>query len=313
MAVGAHNAFVNVSTTIVENVVNGVKKGVNNIGNFITGTIETLNSTFDRALDYVEIKFKDAFFGNDNVKVLEGSAIIQLDLDLNSLLEAQTYLLGSYDLSRFFIVPGSDGTKVVYSKYAQLQASELADILIGTDVDEVVAALSGNDHILALGGADQINGGPGNDTLDGGTGIDTAVFQGNHTAYRLAKLNDGTLRISGPDGVDTLSRIERFQFDDGTFAVPATQFDWLTFGIAQFGNDQGWTSFDAKTRAKSRDVNGDGLADIVGFGSAGVYVALATGGGHFAAPVLELAGLGNSAVAGGWSSYNQYPRAARPT
>ena len=86
LAVGAHNAFVNVSTTIVENVVNGVKKGVNNIGNFITGTIETLNSTFDRALDYVEIKFKDAFFGNDNVKVLEGSAIIQLDLDLNSLL-----------------------------------------------------------------------------------------------------------------------------------------------------------------------------------------------------------------------------------
>ena len=126
--------------------------------------------------------------------MLEGSAIIQLDLDLNSLLEAQTHLLGSYDLSRFFIVPGSDGTKVVYSKYAQLQASELADILIGTDVDEVVAAFSGNDHILALGGADQINGGPGNDTLDGGTGIDTAVFQGNHTAYRLAKLNDGTLQ-----------------------------------------------------------------------------------------------------------------------
>ena len=304
LAVGAHNAFVNVSTTIVENVVNGVKKGVNNIGNFITGTIETLNSTFDRALDYVEIKFKDAFFGNDNVKVLEGSAIIQLDLDLNSLLEAQTHLLGSYDLSRFFIVPGSDGTKVVYSKYAQLQASELADILIGTDVDEVVAAFSGNDHILALGGADQINGGPGNDTLDGGTGIDTAVFQGNHTAYRLAKLNDGTLRISGPDGVDTLSRIERFQFDDGTFAVPATQFDWLTFGIAQFGNDQGWTSFSQNPRQVA-DVNGDGMDDIVGFGSGGTYVALATGGGNFGPLTYRLGQFGNDQ---GWSSFNQNPR-----
>jgi FG-GAP-like repeat len=29
------------------------------------------------------------------------------------------------------------------------------------------------------------------------------------------------------------------------------------------------------------DVNGDGLADIVGFGGAGVTVALATGGGNF--------------------------------
>ena len=32
------------------------------------------------------------------------------------------------------------------------------------------------------------------------------------------------------------------------------------------------------------DVNGDGKADIVGFGNAGVYVSLATGDGHFAAP-----------------------------
>ena len=36
------------------------------------------------------------------------------------------------------------------------------------------------------------------------------------------------------------------------------------------------------------DVNGDGMADIVGFGQGGVYVSLATGGGNFAAPTFEL-------------------------
>ena len=54
------------------------------------------------------------------------------------------------------------------------------------------------------------------------------------------------------------------------------------------------------------DVNGDGKADIVGFGNAGVYVSLATGGGHFAAPTFELAAFGPAA--GGWSSQDLYPR-----
>jgi FG-GAP-like repeat len=52
-------------------------------------------------------------------------------------------------------------------------------------------------------------------------------------------------------------------------------------------------------------VNGDGMADIVGFGNAGVYVSLATGGGSFAAPVFTLSSFG---TAGGWTSENLYPR-----
>jgi virginiamycin B lyase len=48
------------------------------------------------------------------------------------------------------------------------------------------------------------------------------------------------------------------------------------------------------------------MADIVGFGQFGVYVALATGGGHFASPALLLPAFG--ANAGGWNSDNTYPR-----
>ncbi len=67
----------------------------------------------------------------------------------------------------------------------------------------------------------------------------------------------------------------------------------------------GWSSQNTYPRQLA-DVNGDGMADIVGFGQRGVSVSLATGDGHFAAPTFELAKFGPSA--GGWSSQNTYPR-----
>src|SRR5262245_57297709 len=72
-----------------------------------------------------------------------------------------------------------------------------------------------------------------------------------------------------------------------------------TFELAAFGTMAGgWSS----------DVTGDGMADIVGFSSAGVYVSRATGNGHFGAPTFELAAFGAGAGAGGWTSDDLYPR-----
>jgi hypothetical protein len=85
----------------------------------------------------------------------------------------------------------------------------------------------------------------------------------------------------------------------GHFAMP-------TFELAAFGVNAGdWTSDDLYPR-KLADVNADGRADIVGFGNAGVWVSLATAGGHFAAPTFELAAFGVNA--GGWTSEDLYPR-----
>ena len=55
-------------------------------------------------------------------------------------------------------------------------------------------------------------------------------------------------------------------------------------------------------------MNGDGMADLVGFGDAGVYVALATGGGNFADPLLVFGNLGRGGQAGGWANNDVYPR-----
>jgi phospholipase C len=70
---------------------------------------------------------------------------------------------------------------------------------------------------------------------------------------------------------------------DGTFGPVIKALDDLCF-------DQGWR-VDKHPRFVI-DVNGDGKADLVGFGDAGVWVALSRGDGTFAAPQLVVRNLG---------------------
>ncbi|WP_247478138.1 MULTISPECIES: matrixin family metalloprotease [unclassified Bradyrhizobium] len=92
---------------------------------------------------------------------------------------------------------------------------------------------SGNDTIIGNvianvlnGGAgnDTITGGGGNDTITGGTGTDTAVYSGSEANYAIA-YNSTTQtftivdqRSGSPDGTDTVTGVENFQFADGTIA-----------------------------------------------------------------------------------------------
>jgi hypothetical protein len=95
---------------------------------------------------------------------------------------------------------------------------------------------------------------------------------------------------------------------DGVYVSLATgngDFAAVTRELSAFSTAQSWTDENTYPRFLA-DVNGDHLADIVGFGGDGVYVSLATGNGHFAAPTLELAAF----VTGqSWSNQNTFPRA----
>ncbi|MBH5403089.1 M10 family metallopeptidase C-terminal domain-containing protein, partial [Bradyrhizobium sp. CNPSo 4010] len=92
---------------------------------------------------------------------------------------------------------------------------------------------SGNDTIIGNaiantlsggGGNDTITGGAGNDTINGGSGTDTAIYSGSRANYRIS-YNSATqtfavadLRSGTPDGTDTETGIEYFQFADGRIA-----------------------------------------------------------------------------------------------
>jgi len=82
-----------------------------------------------------------------------------------------------------------------------------------------------------------------------------------------------------------------------------TSFAPGTLWVASYGKSVGWNDSNIYPRMLA-DVNGDGLPDIVGFASDGVYVSLNTGT-SFAAPVLWIATYGKT---NGWSDSNAYPR-----
>jgi hypothetical protein len=79
-------------------------------------------------------------------------------------------------------------------------------------------------------------------------------------------------------------------------------FSPAALAISAFGGGAaggGWST-DRHPRLLG-DVNGDGRADIVGFGEAGVYVALADGTGGFGPSALAVSGFGAGASGGSWT------------
>jgi hypothetical protein len=82
-------------------------------------------------------------------------------------------------------------------------------------------------------------------------------------------------------------------------------FSGVIAGIASYGPAFGWSSQDYLTR-KIGDVNGDGRADVVGFGNDTIYVSLGQANGTFAG-VIPTA-ISNFTLTSGWTAQNQLPR-----
>ncbi|WP_298198725.1 FG-GAP-like repeat-containing protein [Novosphingobium sp.] len=117
----------------------------------------------------------------------------------------------------------------------------------------------------------------------------------DRTPRHLADVNgDGYTDIVGFGNAGVLVAYGSASGSYSRFALATTNF-----GLAA-----GWTS-DDKAHRDLADVNGDGRADIVGFGATGTQVALARADGTFAAPTLALADFGANQ---GWTSQDRNPR-----
>jgi hypothetical protein len=107
------------------------------------------------------------------------------------------------------------------------------DTITGNSVSNVLTGGLGNDTIT---------GGPSNDTIDGGGGLDTAIFSGARSAYSITHVGTG-LQVSGPDGLDTLTNVERLAFDDITLSLLSPHdFDANTHSDILWHNDNGTNS-----------------------------------------------------------------------
>jgi Ca2+-binding RTX toxin-like protein len=87
--------------------------------------------------------------------------------------------------------------------------TNIEGILGSAFADELV----GDAHDNRLGGLGGI------DVIDGAGGTDAALFTGDRAAYAIARTFFGVYSVSGPDGSDALSNIERFEFSDRKLAV----------------------------------------------------------------------------------------------
>lgn len=134
-----------------------------------------------------------------------------------------------------------DLTPGAYSSVGQLAsgANALANLTISLDaVIENAIGTAADDTMWGNVANNRLTGGLGNDTIDGAAGIDTSVYSSARSAYNVA-VDRGTVLVSGADGADALTNIERLQFSDVKVALDLDGFAGITAKIlgAVFGRE----------------------------------------------------------------------------
>jgi Ca2+-binding RTX toxin-like protein len=106
---------------------------------------------------------------------------------------------------------GGDGNDTLYSR-----TNNMAD---GSDDGaNSLDGGNGNDQVYGGNDNDTLTGGEGDDILYGGLGVDTAIFSGSRSQHSLISIASGW-RLIGPDGTDTLTKVEYAKFLDQTLSL----------------------------------------------------------------------------------------------
>jgi len=88
----------------------------------------------------------------------------------------------------------------------------------GTAGNDQLTGTSFADTLIGLAGKDRLTGGGGADTLNGGDGIDTAVYALARAQYSVAAKGVAVSALTGAEGSDALSQVERLVFSDVSLA-----------------------------------------------------------------------------------------------
>lgn len=263
-------------------------------------------------------------------QLAEGTEIISINVTVSGqLFENGT---NSTTISIPLVDSGQTGT----SGNDILEGTQFTDHLRGFGGNDILRGFGGNDFLIGGDGDDTLTGGDGSDSLYGGLGSDTfldtsaglngdtiadlsvrdriVITDANPTgfAYTFANniLSFGSTSIFLPGVHSGANFIVRPAAEGGVQLSIQPQFGTESLKLAAFGfgaSAGGWQDQDHYPREMA-DVNGDGRADVVGFGDAGVYVSLANIDGSYAPSFLALSAFGAAPNSGGWSSQDRYPR-----
>lgn len=119
-----------------------------------------------------------------------------------------------------FDIDSATDTVMASINYALTNYVEILQLVAGSDA----TTGTGNDldnQLVGNENANTLTGNGGDDELDGGTGVDTAVFSGRLEDYSIAAGGSTTTvaAVTGNDGSDTLTNIERLQFSNSKLAI----------------------------------------------------------------------------------------------
>ncbi|WP_257282039.1 calcium-binding protein [Endozoicomonas sp. ISHI1] len=127
---------------------------------------------------------------------------------------------------------GEDGNDSVYGGKGNdiVRGHRGRDRLSGGEGNDVLEGGLDDDILLGDAGNDVLNGGQGDDRIDGGEGVDVARFSGSYSDYRITRTSEGiwvTDTVSGRDGSDFLTGVEKFSFSDvSTVDVNLENYYW---------------------------------------------------------------------------------------
>ncbi|MFA5969210.1 MAG: calcium-binding protein [Sphingomonas sp.] len=113
-----------------------------------------------------------------------------------------------------------------------LHSTDGDDLLIGSNIGDVISGLAGNDFINGRGGNDLITGGSGDDFLSGGGGDDIyrySIGDGNDV------INDNIDGFGGYQGSDTLQFIDGIVPNDVVISS-ANEYDFVISFVGQVGS-----------------------------------------------------------------------------
>ena len=132
--------------------------------------------------------------------------------------------------------------------------------------------------------------GPGDRWIDGGDGFDVVIYDGPRDAYERDRAEDGGFGLVRPDGsADSLSDIERIDFDDGSYLLDLAgenaEFAFRLYATA-FGRVADEAGLRYWTGMLDEGLSRDALADA--FAASPEFAALAGPGADDAAFVAGL-------------------------